>query len=457
MGGRIRIAVAGGGIGGLTLALALRQRGMEAEVFEQAPELGEIGAAVALSANATRELRRLGVLDAVAAASTEPTELIYRDWKDGRRIAAHPVRKDSRYRERFGAPYFGIHRADLQRALSGALGGAGLHLGHRLADIVDEGNAVGLEFTNGRSGRFDLVVGADGVRSMVRRFVAGDDEGTAYSGTSGFRGIVPAARLPSLPDPQAIQFWMGPNAHLLHYAIGGAGEDVNFLAVVEGPAAWPHGDKWQAEIGPGEAVAAFAGWHPAVVEMVGAVEHTARWGLFVARPLPRWRRGRAVLLGDAAHAMLPHHGQGANTTIEDAITLAELLADAAAPDDLDPVLDRYGALRRAHAEDTAQFLGDEPPAPPAGRPGLGGAGRRGVQVPGTLRLDPRVRRVALRIRADGGGTDGAGKVARAARQRRRFRSRRRGVGGYRRGEPGWLRSDKRVWKGFAWARLRSST
>ncbi len=158
---------------------------------------------------------------------------------------------------------------------------------------------------------------------------------------------MPADRLPALPDPQAIQFWMGPNAHLLHYAIGGAGEDVNFLAVVEGPAAWPHGDKWQAEIGPGEAVAAFAGWHPAVVEMVGAVEHTARWGLFVARPLPRWRRGRAVLLGDAAHAMLPHHGQGANTTIEDAITLAELLADAAAPDDLDPVLDRYGALRRA--------------------------------------------------------------------------------------------------------------
>ncbi len=340
-----RIAVVGGGIGGLTLALALRQRGMAPEVFEQAFELTEIGAAVALSANATRELRRLGVLDAVAAAATEPTELIFRDWRNGRRVAAHPVRLDGRYRERFGAPYLGIHRADLQRSLSEALGGAGLNLGHRLSGLVERGNGVGLEFANGRSAEADLVVGADGVRSLVRRFVSGG-EGAVYSGTSGFRGIVPAARLSSLPDPQAIQFWMGPDAHLLHYAIGGRGEDVNFLAVVEGPPAWPHGDRWQAEIEPGEALTAFAGWHPAVTEMIGAVEHRMRWGLFVGRPLLRWNRSRAVMLGDAAHAMLPHHGQGANTTIEDAVTLAELLVGTA-PGDVDGVLARYGALRVA--------------------------------------------------------------------------------------------------------------
>ncbi|HYZ32748.1 MAG TPA: FAD-dependent monooxygenase [Crenalkalicoccus sp.] len=341
----LRIAIVGGGIGGLTLALALRQRGMEAEVFEQAAELTEIGAAVALSANATRELRGLGVLDQLTAVATEPTELIFRSWRDGRRIAAHPVRQDGRYRERFGAPYLGIHRADLQRILSGALGGAGLRLGHRLVDLVEQGDGIGLEFADGRTAQADLVVGADGIRSLVRRFVA-SGEGAVYSGTSGFRGIVPAARLPSLPDPQAIQFWMGPNAHLLHYAIGGRGEDVNFLAVVEGPAVWPHGDRWQAVVEPGEALAAFAGWHPAATEMVGAVEHRIRWGLFVGRPLARWSRGRAVLLGDAAHAMLPHHGQGANTTIEDAVTLAELLA-AAAPGELDAVVARYEALRRA--------------------------------------------------------------------------------------------------------------
>lgn len=337
----LRIAIISGGIGRLTIALALRQRHMEAEIFEQAPELTEIGAAVALSTTATRELRRLGVLDGVAAVATEPTKLIFRGWHDDRRIAAHPVRQNGRYRERFGAPYLGIHRADLHRILSGA----GLHLWHRLSSLADRGNGIELEFRNGRSAQADLVVGADGIRSLARRFVTGG-EGAVYLGTSGFRGIVPAERLPSLPDLQAIQFWMGPNAHLLHYAIGGRGEGVNFLAVVEGPAVWPNGDRWQAEIDPGEALAAFASWHPAVKEMIGAVEHRLRWGLFVGRPPRHWSRGHVVLLGDAAHAMLPHHGQGANTTIEDAITLAELLGGTA-PGELDAMLVRYQALRRA--------------------------------------------------------------------------------------------------------------
>jgi salicylate hydroxylase len=354
MGSRtLRVAIVGGGIGGLTLALALRQRNIAADVFEQAPELTEIGAAVALSANATRELGRLGCLEQIAAVATQPTELVYRRWQDARRIAAHPVRKDSAYRNRFGAPYFGIHRADLQRIhlqriLSSAHGSTGLHLGHRLVDLVEEGDGLGLAFANGHFVRADLVVGADGVRSAVRRWVAGG-EGTMYSGTSAFRGIVPVDRLPSLPDPQAIQFWMGPNAHLLHYAIGGAAEAVNFFAVVEGPATWTLEDRWQAEVEPHEHLAGFKGWHSAVMEMIDAVPHRVRWGLFVAQPLRRWHRGRVVVIGDAAHAMLPHHGQGANTTIEDAITLAELLANVESPRerDLESMMSRFEALRRA--------------------------------------------------------------------------------------------------------------
>ena len=344
---RLRIAIIGGGIGGLTLTIALRRRGIAAELFEQARELNEIGAAVALSANSTRELRRLGVLDAIRAVSVEPTELIYRAWRDGRRIAAHPVRQDRQYQRRFGAPFLGVHRADLQRVLGDALGGAGLHLAHRLVNLVDEGELIGLEFANGRFEEADLVIGADGVRSVVRRFVTGTDD-TVYSGTSAFRGIVPVERLPSLPNPEAIQFWMGPNAHLLHYAIGSEGGAVNFLAGVEGPAVWPDPTKWLADIEPGEAAAAFEGWHPAVTEMVGAVEHKVRWGLFSVRPLQHWFRGRAVLLGDAAHAMLPHHGQGANLTIEDAITLAELLTGTV-PGELEGQLGYYQSLRRARA------------------------------------------------------------------------------------------------------------
>jgi salicylate hydroxylase len=341
----LRVAIVGAGIGGLCLGLALRERGMRAAVFEQASELTEIGAAVALSANATRELLRLGLGSRLDSVATIPTELIYRDGKDGHRIAAHPVRNGGHYLRRFGAPYYGVHRAQLQAVLGDALGTGDLHLGRRLVHLVEEADSVVLRFADGRVEHADLVVGADGVRSAVRRYITGCDD-TVYSGTSAFRGIVPMAELPSLPDPEAIQFWMGPDAHLLHYAIGGGADSVNFFAVVEGPPSWPQEGSWTAAVGPDEAGAAFAGWHPAVLEMVTAVPHAVRWALFAVRPLTRWYRGRVVLIGDAAHGMLPHHGQGANTTIEDAFALAALLADAG-PANLEAAFAAHQHLRRA--------------------------------------------------------------------------------------------------------------
>lgn len=328
----------------MTIAIALRQRGFEVAVYEQSTELREIGAAVALSANATRELDRLGVLAEILELATQPTELIYRNWRDGGRITAHPVRKDGAYRAKFGAPYLGIHRAHLQQILSKAHGPSGLHLGHKLTRISETGEDMRLEFANGATCEVELVIGADGVRSMVRQWLTGKP-GYVYSGTSAFRGIVPAHKLPQLPDPQGLQFWMGPDAHLLHYAIGPEGGDVNFFAVVEGPASWPGGDKWQIASNLQEATEKFVGWHPAVIEMISAGWVDLRWGLFVVRQPRRWYRGRVVLIGDAVHGMLPHHGQGANTTIEDAITLVELLGHFGW-DDLDRTLSQYDALRR---------------------------------------------------------------------------------------------------------------
>ena len=365
----LRVAIIGAGIGGLSLGLALRERGLRADVFEQASELAEIGAAIALSANALREYARLGLVDELAAASTVPTELIYRHWRDGHRIAAHPVRKDNAYVERFGAPYFGIHRADLQKTLSTAFGVENVHLGCRLVNLVEQSGSVVLEFANGRIEHADVVVGADGVRSTVRRWVTGADD-ALYSGTSAFRGIVPVANLPSLPDPQAIQFWMGPDAHLLHYAIGRNGEAVNFFAVVETPRIWlPEASV--VDVPDEVPVASFRGWHPAVTEMIKAASSPIRWALFGVRPLLRWYRGRVVILGDAAHGMLPHHGQGANTSIEDAFALAGLLTEKS--DDLEShVRPLPGAASRPHPQDPAQLLGDQWPAPPARR--TGGAG-----------------------------------------------------------------------------------
>lgn len=337
-----RVAVVGGGIGGLTLAIALRRLGVEVEVFEQAPELGEIGAAVALSANGTRLLQRLGVEESLTSA-TEPTELQFRSWDRGELIWSHPVGNDGWYRKRCGGPYYGIHRADLQQALISALGTDVLRLGHRLADVTEGPDSARLGFEGGQTAFAHVVVGADGIHSVLRERVAGGGAEAVFSRDVGFRGLIPVEKLPSLPEPGAIQFWPGPRGHMLHYAIDG-GERVNFLAVVDRQE-WAE-SAWKVEAGVEEALAAFEGWHPAVTEMVGAVEDDpAWWALHDYPPLERWSAGRVVLLGDAAHAMLPHQGQGANQAIEDAVALAHLLAGTP-PDDYQQAFRRYEALRK---------------------------------------------------------------------------------------------------------------
>jgi salicylate hydroxylase len=334
----VDIAVIGGGIGGLTLALALRDRGVSVEVFEQADELREVGAAVALAANGSRVLQRLGLGAELAEASVIPTELQYRRWDSGKLITTHTVGES--YTRRFGAPLWGIHRADLQRALGARWGAEKLHLGCYLTDITDANGCVELRFRDGHTVRTGLAIGADGIHSVVRRYVCSEEP--VYSGTSGFRGLVPMAAVPSLPDPGAIQFWVGSGAHLLHYSVG---EAINFLAVLDSPQEWA-GPTGLCDASPGTLAAAFAGWHAAVVEMVTSVPQSPRWGLFTLAPLRRWSRDRVVLLGDAAHAMLPHQGQGANQTIEDAAVLARCLAEAGRDQYGDAFL-RYERLRRA--------------------------------------------------------------------------------------------------------------
>jgi len=340
----MNIAIIGAGIGGLALALALRERGIDARIYEQASELAEIGAAIALSANATRELRRFGLMDGLLEVALEPTELIYRDGLSGERVAAHSMSLGNQYQTRFGAPYLGIHRADLQKVMGGAVGAAAIALDHRLLDIAPLADGVELRFAGRDPVIADVVIGADGVRSVIRDFVT-EGRAALYSGTSAFRGIVPVDRLPSLPDPQAIQFWMGKNAHMLHYAIGRDGDAVNFFAVVEGPQPWLDETRWVAPSTLAEALGEFDGWHPAIGEMLEAAAVDKRWGLFVTPPLSCWHKGPAVLIGDAAHAMLPHHGQGANTSIEDACVLASLLVGMDAGN-RDERFVRYEALRR---------------------------------------------------------------------------------------------------------------
>ena len=334
-----KIAIVGGGVGGLTLGLALREQGIEVDIYEQAAELREVGATVALSANATRFFERIGLSDKFAGVAFEIDSLIYRDGRSGQVIGKHSGKPS--YREQFGAPYWGVHRADLQKILSSALGMERIHLNKRLVNLTESADEVTLRFTDGSTAKANFVVGGDGARSTVRQWMLGYDD-ALYSGCSAFRGIVSPELLDKLPDPAAIQFWMGPGGHLLHYPIGNG--DQNFFVVERHPSPWP-AREWTMPANEGDQLARLKNWHPAIVQMITAVPISPRWGLFHRPPLSRWSKGRVTLIGDAAHALVPHHGQGANQSIEDVVVLARCLAETS-PTDFAQAQERYERLRR---------------------------------------------------------------------------------------------------------------
>jgi salicylate hydroxylase len=246
-----------------------------------------------------------------------------------------------------------LHRKYLQRALLQSVRSEVLHLGHRVTTLVQEPDRVCLEFENGDSTSADVVVGADGIHSTIRQHVTADNLQPMFSGEVGFRGLIPREALPTLPSPGAIQFWIGPGAHILHYPINPDHGVVNFLAVVS-RADWNE-PTWRQPCDVQEVIEAFAGWHEAVTGMVGAVtEDASWWALHDFPPLRRWSSGRIVLLGDAAHAMLPHQGQGANQAIEDAYTLAQVLSADHTDDGL-TAISQYTALRRARTRNAQRY------------------------------------------------------------------------------------------------------
>lgn len=320
----------------------MRRHGIDCTVYEQADELREVGAAVALSANAMRFYQQWGMGKAFDKVAFEISALIYRDGKSGRVIGNHPA--GDVYRERYGAQYIGIHRAELQKILCTEVGMEHIQLNKRLIDIDDSGDDALLKFADGTCVEADLVIGADGARSSVRQWMLGYDD-YMYAGYSAFRGIVPIEKLSNLPDPTAIQFWMGDGCHLLHYPVGGdRSGDVNFFLVQRDPAPWPERE-WIMPATEGEQRKYFGDWHPAVIEMLTSVPVGSRWAMNYRMMLGRWSKGRVTLMGDAAHALVPHHGQGANQSIEDAIVLAYCLADAGSSL-LSETQERYEKLRR---------------------------------------------------------------------------------------------------------------
>ncbi|WP_202975783.1 FAD-dependent monooxygenase [Bradyrhizobium algeriense] len=334
---RASIGVVGGGIGGLAAALSLLRGDFDVHVYEQASALGEVGAGVQISPNASRILHRLGLAEELARAGVRPLAWHQRRWENGRTLLRTPLGEP--LEAAFGFPHYQIHRADLLAALAGAVPGERVHLAHRLVDLRDHGDRVEARFANGVRAHFDVLVGADGIHSQVRRILFGPER-PRFTGCVAYRGLIPTERLRELELEVTAQVWMGPGRHFVHYFVRSC-RLVNFVAVVE-QETWRR-ESWTDRGEVAAALAAFEGWHPQVRSILGAVDETFIWALFDRAPLERWSAGRVTLLGDACHAMLPFMGQGAAQAIEDGATLTACLAEAGT--DIAESLRHYERLR----------------------------------------------------------------------------------------------------------------
>jgi salicylate hydroxylase len=333
-----KVLIAGGGIGGITALLALRQRGIAAELFEQAAAFGQVGAGLQVSGNATRILRALGLGDALAKVAYYPEGRDYRAWDSGDRLYYTPL--GERAEARFGAPYYTAHRADLLDVLLGGLEAGSFHLGSRIERFDQDDDRVTLTFADGSTATGEVLIGADGIHSTVRGQMFGK-ELPRYTGNVAWRGLVPAERVAHLDVAKVAGVWMGPNRSIVQYYIA-AGKTFNWIGISRSEQ--PARESWLAEGRVEDALAEYAGWHDTIRTIIAATPRVLRQALYDREPLPDWRIGRVALLGDAAHPMMPFYAQGAAQSIEDAYVLAGCLA--ATPDKPVAALQRYVKLRQ---------------------------------------------------------------------------------------------------------------
>jgi salicylate hydroxylase len=335
------VIVIGGGIGGLTTALALLQRGLDVAVYEQAPVLREVGAGVQIGPNGTRVLYALGLEEALRRLQVLPPRRQLRHWRTGE--TWDWLTLGSASIERFGTPHILMHRNDLHGILVDAvrkLKPDAIRLGTRCTAISQSSDAATAQFATGEAIAASCIIGADGIHSQVRQCLFGASK-PEFTGCVAWRGLVPMERLPRHLSQLLTTNWLGPRGHVLHYPVR-RGELMNFISLVER-------DDWQVEswIVEGtrdELAADFRDWHADVHAFIDNIGTPYKWALLARGPMPSWSERRVTLLGDACHPTLPFLGQGAVMAIEDAYIVAACLGKYA--DDPESAFARYEEIRK---------------------------------------------------------------------------------------------------------------
>ena len=318
---RMKVLVVGGGIGGITCMLALRQRGVDAQLFEQAAAFGQVGAGIQVSSNAARILLKLGLGPALKKVATYPEARDYRGWDTGERL--YYTQLGQKAEAHFGSPYYAAHRAELLDVLLSKLDEYGVRLGSRVECVDQDNEGVTLTLADGTTAQGDILVGADGIHSTVRAQLRGK-ESPRYTGNVAWRGLVPAERVAQLNLGSVVGVWMGPNRSIVQYYVS-AGRTFNWIGISRSPQ--PARESWLAEGKIEDALSEYVGWHSTIRTIIAATPKVLRQALYDREPLPDWQVGRIVLLGDAAHPMLPFYAQGGAQSIEDAYVLAGCIAE----------------------------------------------------------------------------------------------------------------------------------
>lgn len=336
------VLVAGAGIGGLASAIALANSGFRVLVFERNYKADTSGAGIQLSPNATRALKTLGVLEALAPKTVEPSELVVSNAISRALLAKMPL--GSTMREKFGAPYLVCLRADLHEALAKIAGDhpdIEMRYGSMIADFASHSRGITAQIEHERQAEEILgaaLIGADGIRSQIRAQL---HPGSAprHGGMSAWRATIPAASLPEeMRGKSEVRVWLGPGAHLVHYPVGD-GSEVNLVAVTIDR---QQTESWGEEAATEDVVSRFARWNKTPHEILRSAAQFRRWSLYEAPPLSSWGKGATTLLGDAAHGMFPFVAQGAASALEDAVALGEKMKDA---EDVPSALRAYERLR----------------------------------------------------------------------------------------------------------------